>query len=124
MLDKQTHRLVLVSLCHNCARIVSFPFIRVSFERWPPLRGGCMSLKLPERASVHGVGQLKSEAQHGPTAKAVFFLTGAFLPDFEHGSGIGDCVYGGGCWPEKDNGPTPLGRLSSFRRPGRAALNL
>src|SRR5437899_2298259 len=23
----------LVSLCHNCARIVSFPFIRLSFER-------------------------------------------------------------------------------------------
>jgi len=83
-----------------------------------------MSLKLFQRASVHGVGQLKSEAQHGPTAKAVFFLTGAFLPDFEHGSGIGDCVYGGRCCPEKDNGPTPLGRLSSFRRPGRAALNL
>ena len=83
-----------------------------------------MSLKLFQRASVHGVAQLKSEAQHGPTAKAVFFLTGAFLPDFEHGSGIGDCVYGGGCCPEKDNGPTPLGRLSSFRRPGRAALNL
>ena len=70
------------------------------------------------------MAQLKSGAQHGPAAKAVFFLTGAFLPDFEHGSGIGDCVYGGGCCPEKDNGPTPLGRLSSFRRPGRAALNL
>src|SRR6266576_6517666 len=97
---------------------------QVSFEHWPPLRGGCMSLKLFQRASVHGVAQLKSEAQHGPTAKAVFFLTGAFLPDFEHGSGIGDCVYGGGCCPEKDDGPTPLGRLSSFRRPGRAALNL
>ena len=24
------------------------------------------------------------------------FLTGAFLPDFEHGSGNGDCIDGGG----------------------------
>ena len=31
---------------------------------------------------------------------------------------------GGGRCPEKENGPTPLGRLSSVRRPGRAALNL
>ena len=25
--------------------------------------------------------------------------------------------------PEKENGPTPMGRLSRFRRPGRATLN-
>jgi hypothetical protein len=25
--------------------------------------------------------------------------------------------------PEKENGPTPLGRLSRFRQPGRAKLN-
>src|SRR5262249_59264601 len=29
----------------------------------------------------------------------------------------------GGRCPEKENGPTPLGRLSSFRQPGRARLN-
>ena len=34
-------------------------------------------------------------AQHGSAAKAVFSL-GAFLPDKEHGSGIGDCIDGGG----------------------------
>jgi hypothetical protein len=51
------------------------------------------------------------------------FLIGAFLPDFEHGSGIGDCVDGGGHGPEKDDGPTPLGRLSRFRQPGLAMLN-
>jgi hypothetical protein len=28
------------------------------------------------------------------------FLIGAFLPDFEHGSGIDDCVDGGGHCPE------------------------
>ncbi len=31
--DRQTFYLVLVSLCGNCARTVSFPFIGVSFER-------------------------------------------------------------------------------------------
>ena len=51
------------------------------------------------------------------------FLNGAFVPDFEHGSGIGDCVDGGGHGPETDHGPTPLGRLSRFRRPGQATLN-
>jgi len=51
------------------------------------------------------------------------FLIGAFLPDFEHGSGNGDYVDGGGYCPEKDNGPTPLGRLSRFRQPGLATLN-
>ena len=31
-------------------------------------------------------------------------LNGAFLPDSEHGSGIGDCMNGGGHCPEKGNG--------------------
>ena len=31
-------------------------------------------------------------------------------------------VDGGGRCPEKENGPTPLGRLSSFHQPGRAKL--
>jgi hypothetical protein len=31
----------------------------------------------------------------------------AFVPDFEHGSGIDDCVDGGGHGPETDHGPTP-----------------
>lgn len=48
----------------------------------------------------------------------------AFVPDFEHGSVIGDCVDGGGQCPETDNGLTPLGRLSRLRQPGQAVLNL
>jgi hypothetical protein len=55
-------------------------------------------------------------------ARADLF-NGAFLPDPEHGSGIGDCVDGGGHCPEKDNGPTPLGRLSRFRQPGLTTSN-
>jgi hypothetical protein len=31
---------------------------------------------------------------------------------------------GGGRCPEKESGPTPLGRLSGFHQPGRAKLNL
>jgi len=50
-------------------------------------------------------------------------LIGAFLPDSEHGSGIGDCMDGGGRCPEKGNGLTPLGRLSRLRQPGLATLN-
>ena len=57
--------------------------------------------------------QLKSEARRGSAAKATIF-NGAFLPDQEHGSGFGDCVDGGGRCPEKENGPTPLGRLRGF----------
>jgi len=30
-----------------------------------------------------------------------FFSIGALLPDFEHGSGVGDCLDGGGCCPEQ-----------------------
>ena len=56
------------------------------------------------------------------TAKAANSL-GAFLPEIQHGSGIGDYEYGGGRCPE-ESGPTPLGRLSSFCQPGRAKLNL
>jgi hypothetical protein len=52
------------------------------------------------------------------------FPNGAFVPDFEHGSGTGDCVDGGGHCPETDNGLTPLGRLSRLRQPGQAVLNL
>jgi hypothetical protein len=66
---------------------------------------------------------LESPLQLGSTAKAGFF-PGAFLPDAEHGSGSGDYVDGGGRCPEKENGPTPMGSLSSFRQPGRAELNL
>ena len=69
-----------------------------------------------------GVALLESETQRGLAAKADFF-NGAFLPDPERGSGIGDCVDGGGLCPEKDTGPTPLGRLSRFRQPGLATLN-
>ena len=84
-----------------------------------------MTQKLSQRARWlrSGVAQLESSAQHGWAAKADF-LIGAFLPDFEHGSGFDDCEDGGGHCPElKDNGPTPLGRLSRFRQPGLATLN-
>jgi hypothetical protein len=47
----------------------------------------------------------------------------SILPELKHGSGNGDCMDGGGRFPAKENGPTPLERLSSFRQPGRAALN-
>jgi hypothetical protein len=36
---------------------------------------------------------------------------------------MGDCEDGGGCCPEKENDPTPMGRLNEFRHPGRALLN-
>jgi hypothetical protein len=49
-------------------------------------------------------------------------LIGAFS-DSEHGSGIGDCMDGGGHCPEKGNCLTPLGRLSRLRQPGLATLN-
>src|SRR5215831_18249746 len=39
------------------------------------------------------------------------------------GSGVGDWIDGGGRCPAKENGPTPPGRLRSFRQPGRAKLN-
>jgi hypothetical protein len=53
------------------------------------------------------------------------FLIGAFLPDFEHGSGIGDCVDGGGHCPGKDNGPTPAGETEqvSSTGPGQVEFN-
>src|ERR1700730_5649032 len=72
-------------------------FARGCFEQRPPLRGGYMTQKLSHRPRWlrSGVAQLESEAQHGLGAKADF-LTGAFLPDFEHGSGICDCMDGGG----------------------------
>jgi hypothetical protein len=39
-----------------------------------------------------------------------FFLSiGAFLPDFEHGSGLGDCVDVGGRCPEEGERPDPAG---------------
>jgi hypothetical protein len=47
-----------------------------------------------------------------------------FMPEIQHGSGIGDYEHGGGRCPEKESDPTPLGRLSSVRQPGRAKLNL
>ena len=61
-------------LCTNCARIQRFHTARDSFERWPPPRGGCMSLKLSLELVGHGVAQLESGAQHGSAAKAVFFM--------------------------------------------------
>jgi len=42
------------------------------------------------------------------------FLSGAFLPDQEHGSGIGDCADGGGCCPEKGERPDPDGEIELF----------
>jgi hypothetical protein len=72
---------------------------------------------------TYGVAQLKYEAQPGSAAKAAAFFPGAFLPEYELGSGSGDCVDGGGRCPEKENGPTLLRRLCSFRQPGRAKLN-
>ncbi len=44
------------------------------------------------------------------------------MPDEERGSGVGDCVDGGGFYPCKGKGMTPVERLCKFRRPGRAAL--
>ena len=43
-------------------------------EHGPPLCGGCMSLKLLPRARSDRVAQLKSQAQHGSTAKAALTL--------------------------------------------------
>jgi len=39
--------------------------------------------------------ELESEVQRGSAVKAVFSLE-RFLPDNKHGSGIGDCIDGGG----------------------------
>jgi hypothetical protein len=36
---------------------------------------------------------------------------GAFLPEFKHGSGIGDCKDGGGIVLNKDQGPDPDGEF-------------
>jgi len=58
--------------------------------------------------------ELESEAQHGSAVKAVFSLERS-CPIDEHGSGIGDCIDGGGVVLKKDKGLTPLERLSKFR---------
>jgi hypothetical protein len=47
---------------------------QVPGEHGPPLCGGCMSLKLLPRARSDRVAQLKSQAQHGSTAKAALTL--------------------------------------------------
>ncbi len=99
----------------------------VAGEPGPALTGWlCESETRPENAGYRGFGVRPLfgtiPRQLGSTAKAAFFL-GAFLPAGEHGSGSGDYVHGGRRCPEKESGPTPLSRLSSFRQPGRAELN-
>ena len=47
---------------------------QVPGEHGPPLCGGCMSLKLLPRARSDRVAQLKSQVQHGSTAKAALTL--------------------------------------------------
>ena len=100
---------------------------KVTEEPGPALTGWlCESETRPENAGYRGFGVRPLfgtiPRQLGSTAKAAFFL-GAFLPAGEHGSGSGDYVHGGRRCPEKESGPTPLSRLSSFRQPGRAELN-
>jgi hypothetical protein len=62
-------------LCQNCAKTLLIRVVGVSCERRPPLRGGCGSQKLYQRARGlrSGVAQLESEAQHGLAAKARIF---------------------------------------------------
>ena len=74
------------------------------------------TLREPEPSPQIRVAQfnLESPLQPGSAAKDSIF-PGAFLPDGVHGSGSGDYVDGGGRCPAKENGPTPLRRLSSFR---------
>ena len=63
------------------------------------------------------LARLESQVQPGLAAKAAIIF-GAFLPEVKHGSGIGDCVDGGGRCPEKENGPTPLTEV--YRRRSQA----
>jgi hypothetical protein len=54
------------------------------------------------------------------------FPNGAFVPDFEHGSGTGDCVYGDGRRPEKGARPDPAGEIEqcSPTWPGRVEFDV
>jgi hypothetical protein len=58
--------------------------------------------------------ELESGAQHGSAAKAVFSLE-RYCPIHEHGSGVSDLYRWWRRRPEKDEGLTPLERLSKFR---------
>ena len=93
-----------------------------------PLRGGCVNLKLVQSALWSGryfdpsSSELESAAQPGSAAKAVCSMERLFVPDSKHGSGIGDCIDGGGVVLKRTR-TDPAGEIESFRRPGRAALN-
>lgn len=85
----------------------------------PPVGGGCENQKLVSESSItsDGLARLESVLQPGSAVKAAFFL-GAFLPDYQHGSGVGDGGDGGGHCPAKDKSSTPVGRMCKFRRTG------
>ena len=93
-----------------------------------PVRGGCVSLKLVQSALWSGryfdpsSAELESAAQPGSAAKAVCSMERLFVPESKHGSGIGDCIDGGGVVLKRTR-PDPAGEIESFRRPGRATLN-
>jgi IS5 family transposase len=67
------HRLLEISRAAKCLTEANQQRMRDSYQRRPPLRGGCLSLKLSQgsTASRCGVG---SKAQRGPAAKAVSSL--------------------------------------------------
>ena len=84
-----------------------------------------MIQKLSQRARWprSGVAQLESEAQHGLAAKARFFSLERSCPTLSMALVLTIVWMVAGIVLNKDNGPTPLGRLSRFRRPGQATLN-
>jgi hypothetical protein len=61
-----------------------------------------MTQKLFLKARWLRDGVTRLESEHNVTWQLrSILLNGAFLPDSEHGSGIGDCMNGGGHCPEK-----------------------
>ena len=83
-----------------------------------------MSLKLSQSSSLRcGVAQLESKAQHGSAAKAVFFSMERSCPTLSMAPVLAIVRMVAGVALNKDNGPTPLGRLSRFCQPGRTTLN-
>ena len=68
------------------------------------------------------MAQLKSEAQPGSAVKGAFSLEGS-CPMASMAPVLAIVLMAAGVVLKKENGPTPLRRLCSFRQPGRAKLN-
>jgi hypothetical protein len=92
----------------------------------PPRWGGSVTLKLSEVDGVwyrHGVWRSYNLSHNiAPAAKGLRFLW-SVSARLEAWLRYGRLCRGWRRCPEMENGPTPLGRMSRFRQPGRATLN-